>query len=539
MNNQLQLEIAPDFDPAEYDSLTYLERGDIDIWLRRRGIILKDKAKYIQYECEGSKTITLAVILACSVLSANPLMCIPMSGAVIFYGYTVFHEKIDTGKFKPFPFFRGGFFDILGFMQGEEGRGRHPIEDEISYLSEAEENELLLLYYRFGEIAKMLVSAPPKARFDLYRFIVDQHFARLALPDKAELEDYILAVSTERQMTPILGSPRTTQNALDESSNSLGKSSNSLNESSNQDSSEQAVEDDSDELEDKEFLDETGEIYEIDELVKSEEFSQITEESEEILKSEESSETFKDIIEQTISSPLLFNWKDLRDNDKYPVIGLVGSQGAGKSRLVKYLVKHIICEGISQYDAIALDMFGNEKQWGFKVVSTPAQMACQMEDDLDEIETRTIDYREKDKRFFVPLIRIFEESRDGIPEIQALGKEEAKVLTDWQRKFASLTRKLAGRIFYVNTQFDAEAMNMKANARNSITLIFPGEMGIAAAMSDTQILKLGANGNDDLRAKLNRLIRKLKRPALVYHGSRWYVGEVPELEELGNPMELW
>lgn len=525
-----QLTIAPDFDPTEYDSLTYLERGDIDIWLRRRGIILKDKAKYIQYECEGSKTITLAVIVACSVLSANPLMCIPMSGAVILYGYTVFHEKIDTGKFKPFPFFRGGFFDILGFMQGEEGRNRHPIEDEISYLSEAEENELLLLYYRFGEIAKMLVAAPPKARFDLYRFIVDQHFARLALPDKAELEDYILAVSTERQMTPILGASRTAQNVLDESFNSLDESSD------NQDNEELGVEDDSDELESElekeESLEEPLELS--SEVVKSNEFSEL---SSEMLKSEEFSELSEDIIEPIVSSPLLFNWKDLTDNDKYPVIGLVGSQGAGKSRLVKYLVKHIICEGISQYDAIALDMFGNEKQWGFKVVSTPELMACQMEDDLDEIETRTFDYREKDKRDFVPLIRIFEESRDGIPEIQALGKEEAKILTDWQRKFASLTRKLGGRIFYVNTQFDAEAMNMKASARNSITLIFPGEMGIAVAMSDTQILKLGANGNDDLRIRLNRLIRKLKRPALIYHGSRWYVGEVPELEEGGNLIE--
>jgi dephospho-CoA kinase len=522
-----QLAIAPDFDPAEYDSLTYLERGDIDIWLRRRGIILKDKAKYIQYECEGSKTITLAVIVACSVLSANPLMCIPMSGAVILYGYTVFHEKIDTGKFKPFPFFRGGLFDILGFMQGEKMRGRHPIEDEISYLSEAEENELLLLYYRFGEIAKMLVAAPPKARFDLYRFIVDQHFARQALPDKAELEDYILAVSNERQMTPILGTSRTAtlgdslslryQNALDESTNSL-------DESSIQDSEEQAMEDDSDSLENELANEEPSEVEETDEVVDDD---------------DESEEISSEIIEPTISSPLLFNWKDLADNDKYPVIGLVGSQGAGKSRLVKYLVKHIICEEILSYDAIALDMFGNEKQWGFKVVPTPAQMACQMEDDLDEIETRTFDYREKDKRVFVPLIRIFEESRDSIPEIQALGKDEAKILADWQRKFASLTRKLGARVFYVNTQFDADAMNMKAHARNSITLIFPGEMGIAAAMSDTQILKLGVNANDDLRAKLNRLIRKLTRPALIYHANRWYVGEVPELNEEGNPIEIW
>lgn len=501
--------IAPDFDPAEYDSLVYLERGDIDIWLRRRGIILKDKAKYIQYECEGSKTITLAVIATCSVLSANPLMCVPLTGAVILYGYTVFHEKIDTGKFKPFPFFRGGLFDILGFMQGEEMTIRHPIEDEISYLSEAEENELLLLYYRFGEIAKMLVAAPPKARFDLYRFIVDQHFARQALPNKTELEDYIKAVSTERQMTPYLGASRTAQNALDESSS--------------QDSKEQATEDDSSELED-ELANEEPSEEETDEVVDDE---------------EESQEISEEIIEPTVSSPLLFNWKDLADNDKYPVIGLVGSQGAGKSRLVKYLVKHIICEGMLSYDAIALDMFGNEKQWGFKVVPTPAQMACQMEDDLDEIEARTIDYREKDKRVFVPLIRIFEESRDGIPEIQALGKEETKILTDWQRKFASLTRKLGGRIFYVNTQFDAEAMNMKAHARNSITLIFPGEIGIAAAMSDTQILKLGVGGNDDLRAKLNRLIRKLTRPALIYHASRWYVGEVPELSEEGNSIERW
>ena len=54
-----------------------------------------------------------------------------------------------------------------------------------------------------------------------------------------------------------------------------------------------------------------------------------------------------------------------------------------------------------------------------------------------------------------------------------------------------------------------------------------------------KFLNLGASGNDDKRAKLSRLIRKLKRPALIYHGSRWYVGEVPELEELGDPIELW
>jgi hypothetical protein len=508
MNNPLA--IAPDFDPAEYDSLAYLERGDIDIWLRRRGIILKDKAKYIQYECEGSKTITLAVIVACSVLSANPLMCIPLSGAIILYGYTIFHEKIDTGKFKPFPFFRGGFSDILGFMQGEEMGGRHPVEDEVSYLSEAEENELLLLYYRFGEIAKMLVFAPPKARFDLYRFIVDQHFARQALPEKTELEDYILAVSTERQNALLEGS-KTDKNVLDEPSNSL-------DESSIQDSEKQTVEDDINDLENEESSDET---------------------SSELINSEESVEIPEEITETTISSPLLFDWKDLSDNDKYPVIGLVGSQGAGKSRLVKYLVKHIICEKITEYDAIALDMFGNSQQWGFKVVPTPAQMACQMEDDLDEIEKRTIHYREKDKRVFIPLIRIFEESRDSIPEIQALGKDETKLLADWQRKFGSLTRKLGARVFYVNTQFDAEAMNMKANARNSIALIFPGEIAIAAAMTDTQILRLGANANDDLRAKLNRLIRKVSRPALIYYALSWYVGEVPELDEGGNPIERW
>ena len=502
MNNPLA--IAPDFDPAEYDSLAYLERGDIDIWLRRRGIILKDKAKYIQYECEGSKTITLAVIVACSVLSANPLMCIPLSGAIILYGYTIFHEKIDTGKFKPFPFFRGGFSDILGFMQGEEMGGRHPVEDEVSYLSEAEENELLLLYYRFGEIAKMLVMAPPKARFDLYRFIVDQHFARQALPEKSELEDYILAVSSERQ-TAVLEASRNAQNALDESTP--------------QDNEKQAMEDDSNELEDDKKSEESSEVEETSEVVDNDESQEIN--------------------EPNIASPLVFDWKDLSDNDKYPVIGLVGSQGSGKSRLVKYLVKHILCEGIREYDAIAFDMFGTEQQWGFRVVATPEEMAYQMEDDLDEIRIRTIYYRENHKRVFVPLIRIFEESRDSIPEIQALGRDEARVLGDWQRKFGSLTRKLGARVFYVNTQFDAEAMNMKANARNSIALIFPGEIAIAAAMTDMQILKLGANANDDLRAKLNRLIRKVRRPALIYYALSWYVGEVPELDEGGNPIERW
>lgn len=60
------------------------------------------------------------------------------------------------------------------------------------------------------------------------------------------------------------------------------------------------------------------------------------------------------------------------------------------------------------------------------------------------------------------------------------------------------------------------------------------DLGRDTAMTDTQILRLGVSRNSNLRVRLNRLIRKIKRPALIYCDSQWYVGEVPELNEKGE-----
>jgi hypothetical protein len=88
-------------------------------------------------------------------------------------------------------------------MEGGQAEQRHPLLDQIEYLSEAEKDEVLLINYRFGEIAGVLNSAPPKVRFDLYRHICGQFHARRDLLSGDEVTQYInTAVSEARRVMP-------------------------------------------------------------------------------------------------------------------------------------------------------------------------------------------------------------------------------------------------------------------------------------------------------------------------------------------------
>jgi hypothetical protein len=88
-------------------------------------------------------------------------------------------------------------------MEGGQATQRHPLEDQIEYLSEAEKDEVLLINYRFGEIAGVLNSAPPKVRFDLYRHLCGQFHARRDLLTGEEVAHYInTATSEARRVIP-------------------------------------------------------------------------------------------------------------------------------------------------------------------------------------------------------------------------------------------------------------------------------------------------------------------------------------------------
>ncbi|WP_199321870.1 DUF87 domain-containing protein [Leptolyngbya sp. FACHB-321] len=195
-----EAQIAPDYEPSEFAPLTLLEQGDVDVWLRRRGVALINKSKETAKDCEAGKLASAITVGASVVMSANPLAWLPLTIGAIGYVYTVFQEFQDTGSIRLIPMYRGKLGDILRVMEGGQAAQRHPLEDQIEYLSEAEKDEVLLINYRFGEIAGVLNSAPPKVRFDLYRHLCGQFHARRDLMSGDEVKHYInAAVSQERR----------------------------------------------------------------------------------------------------------------------------------------------------------------------------------------------------------------------------------------------------------------------------------------------------------------------------------------------------
>lgn len=195
--------LPPDFDPQEFAPLTLLEQGDVDVWVRRRGAILLEKSRDVAKDCEASKLASALTIGASVVMSANPLAWLPLTIGALGYVYTVFQEFQDTGSIRLIPMYRGKLGDILNVMEGNQATQRHPLEDQIEYLSEAEKDEALLINYRFGEIASILSSAPPRVRFDLYRHVCGQFHARRDLVSGDEVKHYITnAVSEARRAMP-------------------------------------------------------------------------------------------------------------------------------------------------------------------------------------------------------------------------------------------------------------------------------------------------------------------------------------------------
>jgi len=198
------LAIASDYDPTEFAPLALLEQGDVDVWVRRRGAFLLEKSKDTALECEAGKLASAIALGASVVMSANPLSWIPMVIGAGGYVYTVFQEFQDTGSIRLIPMYRGKLSDILKVMEGGQAEDRHPLLNQIEYLSEPEKDEVLLINYRFGEIAGVLNSAPPKVRFDLYRHLCGQFHARRDLMSGDEVKHYINAAVSQERRTAIV-----------------------------------------------------------------------------------------------------------------------------------------------------------------------------------------------------------------------------------------------------------------------------------------------------------------------------------------------
>jgi hypothetical protein len=123
------------------------------------------------------------------------------------YLYVVFQEFQDVGSIRLIPMYRGKLGDILKVMEGGQAEQRHPLLNQIEYLSEAEKDEVLLIYYRFGEIASILNSAPPKVRFDLYRHLCGQFHARRDMMTGDEVKHYISAAVSQERRTVMPSQP--------------------------------------------------------------------------------------------------------------------------------------------------------------------------------------------------------------------------------------------------------------------------------------------------------------------------------------------
>ena len=200
MENTAQRYLPPDFNLKHYAPLGLLEQGHIDVWLRHRNKLLKAKAKDTAVECEASKLITLGVVGTALVMSANPLMWAPLAIGAGGYVWTVFQEYQDIGSIRPIPMYRGKIGDILTWFEGKQPEQRRAIQDDIEYLSNEEKSEALLLNYMFLELSEILSSAPPLVRFDLYRHMVSQYYARMDLVTLEEAAKYLeLSVGTDRK----------------------------------------------------------------------------------------------------------------------------------------------------------------------------------------------------------------------------------------------------------------------------------------------------------------------------------------------------
>lgn len=200
--------LPPDYNTTEYAHIEILESGDVDIWLRRRGQLLIEKARDTARECEAGKLASIAVVGVSAVLSANPLMWIPLSVGAGGYLWTLFTEYQDTGAIKPIPLYRGRLGNLLGILEGQRGEEAHPLLEQIAYLPEQDKDEVLLLRYRFGQIAGVLGAVPQRTRFDLYRHIVEQYHARQILIERDEINAYLaFAVSEARRAMPAQDKP--------------------------------------------------------------------------------------------------------------------------------------------------------------------------------------------------------------------------------------------------------------------------------------------------------------------------------------------
>lgn len=232
------------------------------------------------------------------------------------------------------------------------------------------------------------------------------------------------------------------------------------------------------------------------------------------------------------SSLSLFDWAGLADADNHPVIGVIAPMNGGKSRLIRYLGRHVL----NTPTVRVFDVYGRIAEWeGCQVFGEYPEMAAQMADDIEAIAQEVREYR-AGREAFTGVLTVMEEGADTIRHLKSI-KAYKSIALDWLSKNTTVTRKIRRRLAIVSVKLSSADFGVGAESRDTATLIFVGAPGVALAMNDTQMIGLGTRANVELRTALNEAIASFKRPALIYHQGNWHPAQVPELDAAGNPVE--
>lgn len=237
------------------------------------------------------------------------------------------------------------------------------------------------------------------------------------------------------------------------------------------------------------------------------------------------------LTQESLNPLPLFDWTGLADSDEHPVIAIVSPMGGGKSRLAKWLAKHVLFPA-QAVDLAAIDIYGRKKDWP-TIAPTANEILELMRDDLLILESRECSYRDG-ANDFEPMFRIFEECPDTLSTLSQV-KDAKRVYEPWLMKYATTTRKVKARLCLVSVKLAGATIGISAESRDDATIIFPGMKGISKAMGDDRMLKLGTKANQLLRERLLTSLEGLRHPALLFHQGQWYPASIPELDAHGNP----
>ena len=260
------------------------------------------------------------------------------------------------------------------------------------------------------------------------------------------------------------------------------------------------------------------------------------------------------MVDSSDISVSFFDWVDLRDCDKYSMVTVFGSPGTGKSKLVKWLAKHVLGA-----DLRAFDVFGRKGEWkGAKRFSKYSDILDEMTQDVEDIERDRYCYAEEDKENFPARVVVLEEGVVTVPKLKSIARRRSKkkntkkpenydyeadnedededdVVTTWVELYSTFTRKLNRRLFLVSVDMKAQDY-LSAEHRNRSFVIFPGEKGIREAMREVSFFKLGTQANAKLRHALNEKMVGLQNPCLIFTSGIWMLAECPHLSKAGDPI---